>query len=231
MQHHRAIKIMTMLIVTSLNEPMHVNAAGSAATTLLLNHAGRVYYVQNAIKPWSLQAGRSGTLRFELRSGEQWVGDASRTSERTEIAGRDHFIERSTLSADLRIEPGPANSAAWATLVQFKLSEGSPAFAIELVGERLRVVARTHPNNLASVRRLAEIPLRRSIWCPLRVSLDPKAGEIEVDLCGRALITDRGGVGWPDLTGGYWKVGIYRAPAPETLVVEVRGLMVSGQKP
>jgi hypothetical protein len=87
--------------------------------------------------------------------------------------GRDPLISVHYVLGRFAVRTGGKNRVPYAALVQFKLSEDSPASAIKLAGERLRFTARHYPAVSAETRRLGtDIPLRCGDRCLLQAHVD-----------------------------------------------------------
>lgn len=139
---------------------------------------------------------------------------------------------------DLRVEPGPQVTSRWTVLGQLHPSEDpgdigpSPAWAQELnAGDVFRIV----------IRAKFEKPLRRSP-APQVLFVDPEfkrgqtyhfvyrlrysasQGGLDAWRDGTQIVHYRGPVGYSNQSGPYFKFGIYREPAAETLAVHYMNL-------
>lgn len=198
---------------------------------------------QNAGRAWSARS-RDGINHYEVRGGDHLAGDGE-AKERSEAfspirmaAGQSYDI-----GFDVMIEPGPRNSAAWMTIAQLQstFDKGepghSPPFALEMVGERMRVVIRTDPMRISvpngfTFKKLyqddADIVRGRWYAMRIRVTFDPfGAGVLKVWRDGRMLVDYHGPIGFDDERGPYFKQGVYRASAPEPFAVDFRGLTIA----
>ena len=200
------------------------------------------FQVQNAGQPWNY-AVRGASARFEVRSGDSLPGDG-KVKERSEIAtslrmkpGRAYEV-----AFNLMIEPGPPNSAGWMTLSQIQSTPDpgepghSPPFAIEMVGERMRIITRDDPNRVASRETTTyrahytdSQPIKRGHWYRMRVRVKfGPAGDgfLQVFRDGRRLVDYQGPLGFEDIVGPYWKQGVYREAAKEPFAANFRNLSI-----
>jgi hypothetical protein len=200
------------------------------------------FQVQNAGQPWNY-AVKGASARFEVRPGDSLPGDG-KIKERSEIAtslrmksGRPYEVAFS-----LMIEPGPPNTAGWMTLTQIQSTPDpgepghSPPFAIEMVGERMRVITRDDPNRVASRETTTyhahytdSRPIKRGHWYRMliRVKFGPTGdGFLQVFRDGRQLVDYRGPLGFDDIIGPYWKEGVYRESAKEPFAANFRNLSI-----
>lgn len=194
---------------------------------------GLSYSVQNADRPWSLAVAEPDRLRFELRPGDVWSGDTP-VKERTEIAGATIYATGSDVSInyDFRVAPGTGNTAEWLLLGQMHADDPltAPIFALELIGEHLAV----HIRNKQPDGRYEEWfaytddqPIVRGHYYTVEVRLhthDDDNGSVDVWIDGEHVVDYAGPLGYG--YGSYWKHGIYRAAAPETMVVDYHNFSI-----
>lgn len=197
------------------------------------------YRAHNSGARWAIAA-NGDELRFEVRPGDFWRGDGS-AKERSELYYPQKFTLRQSfdLTYSLMIEPGPPNTASWLTLTQLMstfdpLEPGhSPPFALELRGERMRVVSRDSAARMSSPANTNyrfhyqdAQPLSRGRWYAMRIQVrfDPgQGGLLKLWRDGRQLVDYRGPIGFEDLVGPYLKLGVYRDTGPrERFVVRFR---------
>jgi len=200
------------------------------------------FQVQNAGQPWNYVV-KGSSARFEVRPGDSLPGDG-KIKERSEIATslrmkRDRPYE---INFNLMIEPGPPNTASWMTLSQIQSTPDpgepghSPPFAIEMVGERMRIITRDDPNRLASRETTTyhahytdERPIKRGHWyrMRIRVKFGPSGdGFLQVFRDGRRLVDYQGPLGFEDIVGPYWKEGVYRASTREPFAANFKNLSI-----
>lgn len=201
------------------------------------------FQVQNAGQPWNY-AVKGASARFEVRPGDSLPGDG-KVKERSEIAtslrmkpGRPYEVAFS-----LMIEPGPPNTARWMTLTQIQSTPDpgepghSPPFAIEMVGERMRIITRDDPNRVASRETTTYRahytdgrPIERGRWYRMlvRVKFGPGGdGFLQVFRDSQQLVDYRGPLGFDDIVGPYWKEGVYRDAAKEPFAANFRNLSIT----
>jgi len=197
---------------------------------------GLSYSVQNADRPWNLAVAGPDELRFELRHGDVWSGDTP-VKERTEIAGETIYAAGSDIRIqyEFRVAPGARNTAQWLLLGQMHADDPltAPIFALELIGEHLAV----HIRNKQPAGRYEEWfaytddqPIVRGRYYSVDVRLhmhDDDNGSVDVWIDGEHVVDYAGPLGYG--YGTYWKHGIYRAAAPETMVVDYRNFSVSDE--
>ncbi|MCB1503138.1 MAG: heparin lyase I family protein [Bauldia sp.] len=196
----------------------------------------QAYSVQNANRAWNLTTPEPGTLRFELRAGDVWTQDAS-SRERTEIAGDAIYATSKSIgiSYDFKIEPGPANTSEWLLIGQLHAADdfSSPIMAIEMVGERLAVRLRYKlpgENYNDGIVYISDQNVTRGQYYHIEIDIKlglEKNGSLDIHLDGEHIVDYSGYVGYG--YGVYWKEGIYRAAAPETIAVDYKGLSVDGE--
>ncbi|KQZ18043.1 heparin lyase I family protein [Caulobacter sp. Root1472] len=207
-----------------------------------MNSENQVYYVQNVGNGWNYQVA-DGVSRFEVRAGDNLAGDGP-TKERSEIASAAKLQTGQTyeISFSVMIEPGAKNTADWMTLVQlqstFDKGEAghSPAFALEMVGDKMRVVTR---DSAAAISTDADIryvrhytdtaDVVRGQWYDfkLQIKFDPFGqGHLMVWRNGVELVDFHGALGFNDLVGAYFKEGVYRESSPETFAADFKGLSI-----
>lgn len=197
--------------------------------------------VHNSGAPWALRE-TGGTLRFEVRPGDHWSTDGS-GKERSELYYPQKFDLRRTydLGFALMVERGPGNTASWLTLAQLQSTFDpqepghSPPFAIELRGEKMRIISRDSAAKIASPKDTSyrfhfedRQSIKRGRWyrMKLRVRFDPgQDGLLQVWRDGRQIVDYKGPIGFEDAVGPYLKLGVYRDVGPkETLAVRFRDL-------
>ncbi|WP_293883628.1 heparin lyase I family protein [Sphingomonas sp.] len=209
-------------------------------STIALN-----WRAQNSGNSWSLQS-NGDVNRFEVRNGDHWTGDNGLPKERSEAYDPTKFIAGKTyeISFGLMIEPGAKNSASWMTLMQIQSTPDageqghSPPFALEMVGEKMRIVTRDSAaaNSTAAdthyINQYTDTAnIQRGHYYDFKVSATFDAfgkGHLVVTRDGQQLVDYTGAFGFNDVVGGYLKEGIYRASgAAETIAVDYKNLKVS----
>lgn len=196
-----------------------------------------VYRAQNADRSWSLNSPDADTLRFELRSGDRWVSSAwsdPTTAERDEIAGETVYSPGTQINIayDFMVEPGPRNSASGPGhfIVLGQMHEDnvnlSPPFAIEMVnGDHMAIDIGTR--NPVYVY-IDPDPIARGRYYSMNIQVkfdNHRNGFLQVWRDGVQIVDYHGSIGTG--AGTYWKQGIYRSAAPETLAVHFRRLKIT----
>jgi Ca2+-binding RTX toxin-like protein len=208
-----------------------------------MNLDNQTFYTQNIGQAWNYQVA-DGVSRFEVRSGDSLAGDGP-TKERSEIAGAAKLQTGQTyqISFSVMVEAGAKNTADWMTLVQlqstFDTGEAghSPPFAIEMVGERMRIVTRDSSaaiSTTADTRYVQQYTdttdITRGQWYDftIQVKFDPFGnGHLEVWRNGVRLVDFTGALGFNDLVGAYFKEGVYREASTETFAADFKNLKIS----
>ena len=223
-----------------------VNATDWTATTTQNDHliklAGLDFGVQSGSKAWSLISSDNNNLRFEVRSGDQWVYDNS-VKERSEIAEYNPINNGTPIHVayDFQMEPGAKNTANWSVFGQFHQNDyaGAPAlsppFAIGMSGDKMTIsLGYTDPATGLSVQKIVWTDTQDTVrgkyyHIDIQVEFDPsgKAGHLHVVRDGAVLYDYSGPLGYTSQSSVYWKEGIYRASAPETLAVDYKNLSIT----
>ena len=176
------------------------------------------YTAQNGDRPWSIATPAADTIRFEVRSGDQWFQDPGHR-ERSEIRGETVYADGNTINVNYNfmIEAGAANTADWAVLGQFHADDNytSPPFAVELIGERMAIVIRYRlPGDDADTKLELYVDskdIERGHYYDIEIAvnfdLDGK-GFLDVSRDGEQIVDYDGPIGYG--YGVYWKHGIYR---------------------
>jgi Polysaccharide lyase len=198
-----------------------------------------VYTVENANHIWSLTQPDADTLRFELRSGDHFSSsywtDPS-TSERDEVASATDYPAGTqiNLSYDFMVEPGATDTAngpgKWTVLGQMherNVSNSLP-FSVALVNGDHMAIDIWNPNSSDKYVYTDPNPIQRGHYYSMDIQLktDPNGnGFLEVWRDGVQIVDYHGSIG----TGAaiYWKQGIYRSSAPETMAVHFRRLKIT----
>jgi hypothetical protein len=205
---------------------------------------GRNYTVQDDGAAWSLAAPSPATLRFEVREGDHLASDPL-TKNRSEIAMQGVIKDGTPISLayGLTVEPGAANTASFCLLGQFHPAQGTavsnlgPPFSIGLSGERMVVdIGYTNAAGVNVTQPLftdtANIVRGHDYAIKVELRLDPYGGgRLVVTRDGLTLVDYSGPLGWKGEGGVYWKEGIYRATAPETLAADFNGLSLATGTP
>jgi hypothetical protein len=193
-------------------------------------------HAQNGGKPWSF-GWVDGARRFEVRSGDRWKTDGDAPKERSEtyFSQKMHTGKTYRVAFRFLVEQGPRNTASWLVLSQIQSTfvpgdrGHSPPVALEMKGERLRVMSRTSPlarpgqDDVVPTMHFSDtVDLVRGKWHPVEmvIRFDPAgAGVLKVRYDGQEIVDYAGPLGFNEPIGAYVKQGIYRGHAPEPLAV------------
>jgi hypothetical protein len=229
-------------------------AEGGLMSKVRIAVGNQLYWTQNAERPWSLNLEDDpACYRFELRAGDRWVGETQvATVERSELSGpgdeTDPAIFRTPVwtAYQFRIEPGPPSTAPWVVLGdwhvrpdpddtatmsspwQLELRKGDIlVFDIRLSSEKpvLDIAPELHVYT-------SPAPITRGEWHSIVSVADfdwrPKGeGGVTVWLDGATIADYRGPFGYDTARPPYFKFGVYRAAAPETLAVDYANVETS----
>lgn len=194
---------------------------------------------QNAGQAWSLTSA-AGVNRFEVRAGDHWWGDGTAAKERSETYATAKLDLGKTyhLTFDVMVEAGAKNTASWMTLMQLQSTfdpgdaPHSPPFALEMVGDKMRIVTRSSATSIMAVddsvyqRHFTDTAdITRGKWYAFDVTikfLPGGDGRLTVVRDGVTIVDYTGPLGFQDAVGPYLKQGVYRAEAPETIAVNYR---------
>jgi hypothetical protein len=203
-------------------------------------YGGRQFYV-DAEKTWSFDSADNNTLRFELRKGDQFSDNSWTDSpgvERTEIGDSTRIPISNNIHLEYKfmIEPGPTNTAQWLVMGQLHAGNGaSPPFEVSLWGNDKMMVNANYGANAANTiyRTLYQDsqPLVRGHWYNMVVDVkfdNSGGGHLDVWRDGVQIVNYDGEVGYGDQSTAYWREGIYRKSAPETIAINYKDLSISG---
>ena len=227
------------LVLTTLSSQA-AEVSSSHGTTWSTESSGAGWAV-------SQRADARDDLRFEVRPGDKanWDLSHGHAAERAEIsdAARKEPLDRDIwFSMGLMVEPGPKVTSRWMVLGQLRPTEDpgdaapSPAWAQELAaGDEFKVLIRSSqqkpvrsspaPVTLFSDRSFERGRVYRLVY-DLRYSAI--AGRLRVWRDGRQIVNYEGPLGYVGRQGPFFKFGIYRDPAPETVVVHYLDLRFGG---
>lgn len=199
------------------------------------------YKTHSAGEAWSVTS-NDGDFRFEVRAGDEWAKDGS---ERSEITfGKTLELNQTyMMSYSFMVEPGAANTADWVNIGQLHGTPDAadskvlaPIFAVQMDGEKLQIVMRTDANATTTARVADNIlytstdDIVRGGWYDVQVEIkvDPSGnGVLNVWINGEQVVSYTGAVGYNDAIGPYWKQGVYRSEADETLAVHFKDFEVN----
>jgi hypothetical protein len=198
---------------------------------------GMPFHVQNGDVPWAISNPEDDILRFEVRAGDHWAQDPA-SKERSEIAGDTIYAagKKISISYEFMVAPGSPNTASWVVIGQCHPADDfrSPCIAVELVGERIAIHLRDKAPGEPEHEWFAFVDdsdIVRGKYYEIQVELHfedhQDRGTVDAWLDGEQVVDYSGSFGHG--FGAYWKEGIYRSAAPETLAVNFRDLAVTGE--
>jgi hypothetical protein len=198
--------------------------------------------VQNANQSWSLTEPDTHTLQFSVHSGDHWstAGWSDLTmdngAERSEVALLPQYAQGTQINVayQLTVQPGLANTAKWLVLNQFHATtEGSPPFSVQMVGDHMEIDLRYQTAGMSSSTTVVAYrdpnPIQRghAYDMNVQVNFDPNGnGYLNVWRDGVQIVKYQGAIGMAG-ANYYWKEGIYRAPAPETLTADYSNVQIT----
>lgn len=216
----------------------------------------RLYWTQNADRDWSanIKGNPACFYRFEVRAGDRWVAEKQETAvERSELSGPADetdpavFGEPVWTAYQFRIEPGPPTAAAsWVVLGDWHpqpdpgdTSIMSSPWQLELrPGDTL--VFDMHASAGKPVLTIpprhflwtSNGPIARGVWHSIvsvaNFDWRPRgSGGVTVWLDGAKIVDYKGPFGYNNTRPPYFKFGVYRSAAPETLVVDYANVETS----
>ena len=192
------------------------------------------YFTMSAHQPWSLTSPDSSTLRFELRAGDHYVDDPS-SSQRSEISpiGSDgHFYMYPSntpieVTYDFKIEAGTPTTANFVTLGQFHdTTSGVPPYFVQLrPGDHMHITIKN--SQFIDDVYADPNPLVRDHTYHMKIDVNfstTDAGYLQVWRDGVQIVDYHGPIGLGDSV--YWKEGVYRSTASETMAVDYSNLKI-----
>jgi hypothetical protein len=211
--------------------------SGANSTTFTVD--GQTVYTNNANQPWSLTERDSNTLQFSVRAGDNWanggwsdaVNDGG--ANRSEIQFEPLYAAGTQInvSETLTVQPGPTNTASFLSFNQLHATTGSPPapFYFGLNTSDHLVVVLQGPNRYYNTVYRSPDPIVRGQPMDLNFQLimgPSGGGYVGVWLDGTQIVNYHGVVG---ATGSeyYWKEGIYRGPAAETVTADFSNVQIT----
>jgi Ca2+-binding RTX toxin-like protein len=199
---------------------------------------GETYSTQNANDAYSVALNDS-TFRFELHAGDHWASDAN-GNERTEIRSETVYApgEAIHVSYSFMIEPGAENTATgrggegdWLILGQFHANdwESQPAFAIEMLREKMAIVVRYgDPVDSEYLELFVDTKdIDRGHYYDMDIEVrfeSDNTGFLNVWRDGEQIVSYSGPLGYDN--GVYWKYGIYRSETDTEIAVNYAEISV-----
>ncbi len=205
--------------------------------------AGRRTAVHAADVPYAITEPAPRQVRFEVRAGDQWNGDRARraVSERAEllVKGPVKFGTTYRVSYEMGIEAGLPVTSQWLVAGQWHATEdegdasSSPPLAFELDKGDFVVYSQSttepsHKRNPEGIERARVPDVLRDRWHRITYEMrfDPVRGYLSVTFDGNTLFAGDIPLGYADRIGPYFKLGIYRAPSPETIAIRYRDITI-----
>jgi Ca2+-binding RTX toxin-like protein len=204
----------------------------------LLSYAGRTLSV-HAENDWSFNSTDNNTLRFEVRKGDRFTSNNWSDEpgvERAEIYDTARYSTSGDISVEysFMIEPGAANTARWLTMGQLHSNtDGSPPIEIKLEGnDKMAIYGNyeTSPGHLVYQKIYQDsADLVRGKWYTMKLDVRIDAsggGHADIWRDGQQIVDYSGKLGYVGQTATYWREGIYRSSAPETIAIDYRNLVI-----
>ncbi|SIO34660.1 Polysaccharide lyase [Bradyrhizobium erythrophlei] len=220
--------------------PNITNFSGANGSRITID--GHTASVQNSNESWSLTSPDTRTLRFEVHSGDHWSSATwsdltdNRGAERSEVSFSPNYSQGTQInvSYQLMVQPGQANNASFLALNQMHATtEGPPPFSVEMDGEHMEIVLRYTPSGSTKYATVVAYrdpnPIERghSYDMNVQVNFDPNGnGYLNVSRDGVQIVKYQGAIGMAGASY-YWKEGIYRGPAPETITADFSNVQIT----
>ena|SRR6202789_3901549 len=185
-----------------------------------------------AFGPGEFNASTANDLIVQLRSGDASTWDVANkhNAERAEVDGYKYPVPFGTdvwLKFGLLIEPGPKVTSPWCVLGQLHPYNvaASPGWAQDFGDEVFSIIVRNNPDVPQKIFFDPDFERGRvyQFLYHLRAGTD---GCCNVWRDGVEIVKYAGALSYPDTVGPYWKFGIYRYPALETLIVHYQDLQI-----
>ena len=210
-----------------------------ASDSVTIAYAGRDFTI-NGSKPWSFTSPDDNILRFEVRKGDRFSSltytDAVGV-ERSEIGDVARYPVSDDVSIEysFMVEPGPKNTARWLTMGQLHSGMNmSPPVEIKLNGDdKIKISGNSGLGDINSAvykdLYQDEADLKRGHWYKLKmnITLGPaEKGRAQIWRDGVKIVDYKGPLGYTNQKVSYWKQGVYRSTAPETMAVDFKDLVI-----
>jgi hypothetical protein len=217
--------------------------------------SGLNYFAQNADRDWSLnlKGNPPCIYRFEVHPGDRWMQEVQKSSvDRSELRGPTddtnaaHFNAETWTAYQFKIEPGPASTAVWVVLGDWHVQPDPGDTAImsspwqlelrngDILVFDIRASSEKPVRDIAPEQHIytSPAPITRGIWHSLvsvaNFDSRPRGdGGVTVWLDGNQIVNYHGALGYITSRQNYFKFGIYRATAPETLAVDYKNVEIS----
>ena len=206
-------------------------------TDLLVD--GSDFYVENANQSYSLASPSAGVVRFQVDGGDVWADDPA-TKNRSEIADLTDYAPGTQINVSygFEIEPGQTNTASWLVTGQFHQIENngySPPFEINFNGSDHMGIAVNYltASGAQAYKQLwtdpSNIVRGQDYQMQIEATFDQGtgAGHLVVIRDGVTLVNYSGPMGFPGMSGVYWKEGLYRSADSVTMAADYSNLSVT----
>lgn len=206
----------------------------------LVSYAGRQFAI-NGAKPWSFSSPDDNIVRFEVRKGDQF-SDSTWTDipgvERAEMGDTARYPINQDISVEyaFMIEPGPQNTARWVTLGQLHSGMAmSPPVEIKLNGDdKMKISGNSGFGGDTTKAVYNDLyqdsaDIVRGHWYTMKLDIRFDAagkGYAEIWRDGTKIVEYDGPLGYTNQKVTYWKQGVYRSTAPETLAINYKDLKI-----
>ena len=231
----------------ALDRPIYTVDTWKPGTTgyYSVDLASYLFEYQGAGNAWSLGSAEDGSVRFELRDGEQhwWDVSVGKNAERDELTTRGTVADTGVpigVRYGMTIEPGAPNTAVFMVLSQMHMAIGDTTsglispFGVSLVGEQMSIdIAYEDENGLPQKKQLFLDPYNidrgHEYEMDIRVTMDPtgETGRLVVIRDGVTLVDYAGPIGYAGQTGVHWTQGLYRdGAATETIAARFSDLVI-----
>jgi Polysaccharide lyase len=231
---HQRSKGYEMASITSFSAP-----SGSRFTV-----DGESVEAANANKSWSLTEPDANTLQFSVHSGDNWSTSGwsdltnDRGANRSEVEFSPTYAAGTQInvSEQLTVQPGPTNTASFLDLNQLHSTTQSPPspFTLQLdQSDHLEVVLQSPGNSYNLVYRSPNPIVRgQAMDLNFQLNMNPSgSGYVGVWLDGTQIVNYHGAVGAAGAEY-YWKEGIYRGAASETITADFSNVQITtGSQP
>jgi hypothetical protein len=193
------------------------------------------FKVQSAGKNYSLRKVNDNTLRFEVREGDPVFDvDVTKGVDRSEISCMEKVKAESLVQVkyDLLIEPGEVTTPSWCCIGQWHATDkegqgASPPVAFRLgPGDIPYVEFREGEwNDHRTIIPWRGPKLIRGQWYKVRFKTRfTSKGLCQFWFNDRLLVNYYGQLGYRAENRNYWKIGVYRGSAQETLAIRVKDM-------
>ena len=200
---------------------------------------GESVQAENANQSWSLTEPNANTLQFSVHSGDNWTSGSWSDAVNDGGANRSEIQFSPTYSAGtqinisetLTVQPGPTNTASFLALNQLHSTTQSPPAPFYLgldTSDHLEVILQSPNTSWDRVYRSPNPIVRgQAMDLNFQLNMGPSgSGYVGVWLDGTQIVNYHGAVG---ATGSeyYWKEGIYRGPAAETITADFSNVQIT----